>query len=457
MQTWMRRWLEGIEPWFASIGLANLVVGTSSILIPLTVSEVFGRSVGSLGLLAGLVSLMGVLGSLVWGRLSDAAHRRKPFVILSFATACACFAGIAAAGSFRQLLILNMVFNLFWVANASVSVLIVIENRAQPLWESRISRLNQIGALGWVSGLGLGAVFLAIAPRAMDEAAAIRLLFAIIAGGAGVAAVLAVRFVPRTTPRFTRRRFRGAILALGNMLVERGRFSPFHLYHRLHPRLLPRILLGVAGFRPGTKRFLVSTWLAFMGLGFFGIPLPLLLADRFSFSSSWVFTLFVIQHAAIVVAYPLTARRIKQTGNKRVLFGALSIRLVIFSAMAIALTVSRSIPSTPVLVAFFLVYGLTWSAFQVSGVALISRLAKPENRGAALGLYNAAAGVGWILAGAGSGYLAESAGYQAAFGASGVFLAASLAALTLVPQPAAVPHAKLPQPSDSREGGPRLA
>ncbi|MEI6172090.1 MAG: hypothetical protein WCQ45_06425, partial [bacterium] len=77
-------WSEG-ESWYAAVGLANLVLGASSILIPLALKSVLHRSVDSLGVLSSLVSVVGVLGSLVWGRLSDAAHRRKPFVVMSYA------------------------------------------------------------------------------------------------------------------------------------------------------------------------------------------------------------------------------------------------------------------------------------------------------------------------------------------------------------------------------------
>ena len=90
----------------------------------------------------------------------------------------------------------------------------------------------------------------------------------------------------------------------------------------------------------------------------------------------------------------------------------------------------------PWLVAAFAVYGVTWSYFQLSGIALTSRLAREENRGAALGLYNALAGFGWILAGLGSSFVAERAGYTVSFAIAAGLLAISLAVLRFVPNPA---------------------
>lgn len=435
MRVSLRKWWQEAEPWYSATGLANITMGTSSILIPLMIAQVLHYSVADLGVLSSLVSLVGVIGSLIWGRLSDAVHRRKLFIVMSFAGVSLGFAGIALAQSFTTVLLLNMMLNFFWVANAAVTILIVIENQEESRWEGKIGHLNQIGALGWVTGLVFGSLSLAAASRFIGESTAIRILFAILALGAAGASLLAVRFVPRTTPRFTQRQFRGRIVALGNFLVERGRFGPYHLYHRFNPHRLPALLWGEGGLRSETKRFLVATLLAFIAVGFFAVPVPLLLSQRFGLPSSTVFLYFVVLNSGVVLAYPLASRRIKRAGNKAVQQGALAVRLVLLVAASIYLTVSRAVPPTWVLASFFLAIGVTWSFFQLSGVALASRLAKPENRGQTLGLYNAIAGVGMIIAGATSGLLSEYIGYQATFAASAVFIAASLLVLHRLPIP----------------------
>jgi MFS family permease len=81
----IRVWWREVEPWYVVASVACLVQGTASVLIPLAVSTVLGRSVASLGVLSSLVSFVGVVGSLTWGRLADAAYRRKPVLVLSYA------------------------------------------------------------------------------------------------------------------------------------------------------------------------------------------------------------------------------------------------------------------------------------------------------------------------------------------------------------------------------------
>ena len=430
----MRTWWKEREGWFWAVGLANLVLGTSSVLIPLLLSDVLRESVGALGILASSVSLAGVLGSLVWGRLSDAVHRRKPFVVASYVVSAGCLAGIAFSTSYVQLLVLNTVMNFFWVANASVTVLLVIESGRKADWERKIGQLNQFGAVGWLLGLAFGTAVMAIGLSVSGPERVIRALFLAVSVMGLAAGLLAARRIPRTVPVFVQRRFRGMFLAVGNFLTERARFSPLHLYHRLRLRRVWKALTRSGGFEPGTKRFLATTLLAFVGLGLFGIPLPLLLAERFDFSASIVFLLFMIQHAGIVAAYPVAARRIQLRGNRKIHAASLATRLVLFLGASICLAFSQRPPHPAILLVAFVIYGVTWSFFQLSGTALTTRLARPANKGLALGLYNALAGVGWIIAGVVSGVLAEQVGYAASFGGAAVFVVLSLLVLRKIPK-----------------------
>ena len=442
----LRTWWQDIEQWYFAVGLANLALGTSSVLIPLSVAKVFDHSVGAVGLLASLASLVGVLGSLFWGRLSDAAHRRKPFIILGYAAAGLCFLGVSLAHSFYQLMILNMLLNFFWVANASVTILIVIENSTEESWERRIGHLNQIAAIGWVLGLAVGSVWMQWVPAMLGELTAIRILFWAMGLAGLTATLMAALTIRRTIPQFTQREFRGVILAMGNFISERARFAPLHLYHRLHPKRVIALLTRVEGFRPGTKRFFLSTLISFVGLGFFGIPLPMLLSQQFGLPSSSVFFFFVLQHVGIVLAYPLASRRIRRLGNRYVQMGSLGARVALFGGFAAYLAFFEKTPPLVVLILAFIVYGVTWSYFQLSGIALTSRLASEQNRGSALGMYNAIAGIGWIIAGIGSGLAAENGGYPLTFAIAGGMLILSLLVLLFVPDPTADSDAKQTEP-----------
>lgn len=423
----MRRLPAWIEPWFAAFYLANLVMGTSSILIPLKLDRVLDLGPSHLGLLSSVTSIAAVVGSLVWGRLSDAVHRRKAFVVLSYLIVGISHWGLAMSTSFLGLMLHNAVLSLFWVANASVAVLLVIEGADPRAWESHISALNLSGAIGWLSGLVLGGGVVSTAVGLLTDRIGIQVLLLGLGGTAMLAAGLAGWLLPGTPLRFTDRRFRGIMIAVGNLLLEVWRFNPLHLYHRFSLRRLPAL-------RRETRAFLVASFLAFAGIGFFAVPLALLLSQRLGFSSSTVFFSYVLLHSGIVLAYPFALRRIRRRGNRKVQIGALSVRLVLLVVGGAALWVGTPIPWTATALFLFLI-GMTWSFFQLSGVAFASRLAAPENRGLALGTYNAVAGTSTILAGVTSGYVAERFGHQATYIAAAALLLAAVILLAQLRDP----------------------
>ena len=418
-----------IEPWFASFLVANIVMGTSSVLIPLKMDRILHLGPSHLGLLSSSASVAAVVGSL-WGRLSDAVHRRKAFVVLSYVMMGALHVGLAFAPSFPGLLLYNTLLSFFWIANASVAVLLVIERRQEPMWEASIGVLNLSGALGWLlglvaGGLGIGATLTSLSERTGMQALLLS-LSVIGFASAGIAAWL----IPATRPVYTRRRFRGTMIAVGNLLLEVWRFNPLHLYHRFSLRRLREL-------RRETRLFLLASSLAFTGIGFFAVPLALLLSQRLGFQPSQVFYGYVMLHVGIVVAYPFAFHRIRRRGNRRVQIGALGVRLALFALAAGILGFVQELP-WPAVAAFLFAVGLTWSFFQLSGVTLASRLAKPENRGLALGTYNAVAGASTAIAGISSGYLAQHFGHEVTYAVAAILLLGAVTVLWRLPDPVAL-------------------
>ena len=269
----MRSVRHSIEPWYAAFLLANFVMGTSSVLIPLKLDRILAQGPRELGILSTCASAAAVLGSLLWGRLSDAVHRRKAFVVASSLTVGITHAGLALSVTFAGLVVCNTLLSFFWIANASVAVLLVIERKDDREWEASITALNLFGALGWLLGLVAGALGVTTTLVMLSEGLGIRTLLIVLSGLGFVAAGLAAWLIPSTRPVFTQRRFRGLIIAVGNLLLEAWRFNPLHLYHRFSPKRLRDL-------RRETRQFLLASALAFAGIAFFGMPLALLLSQR---------------------------------------------------------------------------------------------------------------------------------------------------------------------------------
>lgn len=79
--------------------------------------------------------------------------------------------------------------------------------------------------------------------------------------------------------------------------------------------------------------------------------------------------------------------------------------------------------------------GVSWPFSQLSGVALASRLAKPGNRGLALGTYNAVAGASTAFAGVSSGYIAQHIGHHITDMVAATLLLEAVIVLWKLPDP----------------------
>jgi MFS family permease len=86
--------------------------------------------------------------------------------------------------------------------------------------------------------------------------------------------------------------------------------------------------------------------------------------------------------------------------------------------------------SATTFVILFLVYGLHFALAEGAEKALVADLTRPQQRGTAFGLYNAALGVGALLASIGFGLIYDRVSPSAAFG-TGAALAAIAALLLL--------------------------
>ncbi|MFQ6117823.1 MAG: MFS transporter, partial [Candidatus Bipolaricaulia bacterium] len=215
--------------WFYAFTLAFIAAGSASLLLPLFAVTVLRGTVGQIGLMASLASLAGVPFSILWGRLSDRLARRKPFVILAFAGAGVGLLLMGLSRSIGQLILFNALMNSAWVAGSAVSTLLAIEGIERNRWESRIGRFNRYTGAGWVSGLAIGAIWSHLAVGLPGSG--LRELFYLLAALDLGAMLLALRWIRERPVHFRRRGFPGAVVAVGNMLVERFRYAPFHLYY----------------------------------------------------------------------------------------------------------------------------------------------------------------------------------------------------------------------------------
>lgn len=404
--------------WYWAFLVVNVALGAFSQLLPLY-AYFLGASAGEVGLLAAVGSATNIVASLFWGKLADRTPRRRPLVLLGFWGIAACYALLAFLSRRGALFPLNAAATFLWMAAGTAATLLVLHAFPHERWEREIGRFNAFGGVGWTAGLILGALWTTALARLVGEGWGLRSLALMLALVAGFAGFLAFRSLPE--PRAVRRTsFLDWTSGIGTFVVERLRYGPTYLLEALSPRQILRFLQGRTAFGPELVLCYYGELLSFVGFALVFAPFPVFLRQKLGWPNEGVFALYVAHHAIGIFAYEWARRAIASWGHRPALAFALLVRVGIFAGFA---AVGRG-ASPWILPLLFALAGVTWSFFQLSTTALVSRLAPAELRGQGLGLYNAVAGLGNVIGAALGGYLADAFGYAAPFlsGAALLFL-----------------------------------
>jgi len=420
------------QHWFWSFFAANSVAGAASPLLPLYV-YFLGGGPREVGQMVAAASAVGVVASVLWGRLSDRTQRRKPMILISFGGLAVAYGTLPFVNRVSQLICLNAFVSLAWMASVTVAVLLIMESHSKSDWERQIGRFNVFSGLGWTAGLALGAAWTSFMHLLVGEGWGLRSLGAVISVLGAVATALAVLWVREPPLHISARTFRGMTTTVGTFLHERFRFAPTHLYHLLRPVQLLRFLQGRSAFGPELALWYYGALLAFLGFSMVFVLLPVFLRSELGWPNEIVYAVYLIHHAASVIAFRWARRAVDQWGHRPAVGLALVIRAIVFTGWAGVGAVIGGW-AVPVL---FVMAGLTWSYFQLASTAVVSRLAPAGLKGQSLGMYNALAGLGNMTGALIGGYLAESFGYQAPFLAGAALVMLSLPILLLEGRPLA--------------------
>lgn len=399
------------DRWFYGALLANVAQGGSSLLIPLFAVGILGATVREVGLITGVASFVGVLAGLLWGRLSDRLRRRKPFVLLGFLGLTISLFLMGWSQSVGQLILLNSLLNLTWLASAAVVTLLALGGTDQQRWESRIGALHRYLGSGWVLGLLLGSAWTGFIGLLLGgQEMSLRSLFFLLASLAAAGALVAWRWITEAPlPRpVEERRFQGLTLAMGQ-LIERFKFAPFRLHHIANPRRLWMAIRGGNEFGPALTRYFYAVVILFMGFSMFFIPYPIFMKDVLQLGSATIFALWVV-HSGTSAYFNLKVGQLAERWTSpRVQSGALILRASVFLAVGLVLPLlAKSQGLAIVLIGFFfLLTGLSWAGVNITAIAIISKLAKEGLRGQALGTYHSLSGLGWVIGSIVGGQIAK--------------------------------------------------
>ena len=301
-----------------------------------------------------------------WGRVSDSIGRKKVLILTLFGSAISYI--ILAFAPTITTVILSRILSGFMAGNISIAFAYVTDITDN---ENRSAGLGKVSAglgLGFMTGPAIGGLL-----AGNDVANANYILVALSGAGINLIAMLAtIFFLKESLPVEDRRPF-GSVLNL----FEKGTFSP-------EKTILPLIICGLIFY----------TAMSLMEAIF-----PLWSNSIFNYGPTNIGTVFfVLGFIGVVIQGGLIGPMTKLIGERKLvqiasLSVALGLILIGLSLDEVTLWIGLSF------------YGMGAAIFNPSLSSLISKRAKPYERGKFLGQYQSASAMGRIIGPAFSGVL----------------------------------------------------
>lgn len=402
--------------WFYSYLPQGIAGGATSPLIPLF-AYALGASLGDVGIIAAATSVASVPAFMLWGSLSDRLKARKAFLVLGFLGTAASFFAMGICFNLSEFYLANLLIGFLGAASAPVGAVLVMETTERERWPSRLAFMSQLTGVGYIAGLSLGAVWLAVGPAILGSMSAMRGLFVIGAALGLLAGFLAGIWLEEPREYLERRSIH---LVEALYRVERVKFLPMRMLHYLDFRNRKASKLS----RP-LRSYLGTVFLLFSGFTAFYGFFPILLEQVYGLSESEVFAVYIAGQVASVTAYLRVGQWVRDRGSRRTQLYASLGRTVLFPSFLLFVLVPLS--PAAILAGILLLHagvGLCWALINISGSTLVSDLAPEDARAEAMGAYNAVQGFGSILGPLLGGFVAEFYGYPAGIGVSVAFILA---------------------------------
>lgn len=390
--------------WFIGYLFSNLAGGIISPLIPLFVVVYLGLSVFYVGITTSIVSLASIPALIAWGNVSDSIKKRKIFILIGFVGSFAALIPISLAVNLTVYLFIQITFQILAMASVPVSTLIIMENVEKSKWPGVMSRFNLIASLGTLIGLFVGTILLEFVG---SSGKFLVFLYELASFVYLIAALFTFLFVPEP----------GKVLSRKNLerihsvrIVERIRFFPSTIIHFVG------IGKGAGKLKTDMWAYLFCTCLLMTAFQLYFVPFPVYIIEKLHGTSFTVFVMYLLNSFFGTIAYRFTGRVVQKFGIKRVLAGALSTRVGLFSAMSVVpFIMFIHVNFLYFALAFYGVMGGLWGFIGISEVSYISRIAEEHTKGKAIGYYNSLNGLGQIIGGVSSGVIAEIYGYGVDF------------------------------------------
>ncbi|MBU7022365.1 MAG: MFS transporter [Theionarchaea archaeon] len=380
-----------IPRWFYTFMPFKFAAGCSSPLIPLLIISLGGKAT-DISLVSSAYSIVSMVFLILWGKLSDATQKRKPFLVIGFAGFSLILLMFSEARTFYHVFYLQVASAVFAAATVPVSSVFILRSARKEYWDQAIGEFNRIGGYAWALGLLAGTLLLPIL--------GVGALFVAL-GIIGLFSSLSFQKMVSEKPIYINR---DSIKSFAYMTTEKLRFMPSLIIH------LPRFIRFESD---RLKNFYLSSFVLFMSSGLIFTPFVYFLTTKGA-SASFVFLISFFNSLISAYTYSRVAKRVALLGGFAVLRRGLALRGAFFLVLVPA-SILAGYAAVGIAAVCYAIFGYTWAQISISSNSVMSRLAIKGKEGEIMGMYNFMSSLGLIVGNMISGIVVDFLGFPAEF------------------------------------------
>lgn len=377
--------------WFYTFTPFKFAVGCSSPLIPLLIISL-GGTAADISFVSSAYSMVSMVFLVVWGKLSDATQKRKPFLIAGFAGTSLTLFFFSQARSIADAFVLQVISAVFAAAIVPVSSVYLLRSARKEFWDQAIGEFNRINGYAWAFGM-LAGTFLLIF-LGMET------LF-IFLGVISFVSVALFQKMVREKPIYINR---DNIIFFSNIITERLRLMPSYVIH------LPQFMKFES---KRLKHFYLASFVLFVSSGLIFTPFVYFLTEKGA-TASFVFFISFLNSLISAYFYSRTAKKVALFGGFSILKKGLLLRSLFVGILAAA-SLFAGYASVGLAAVCYGVFGYTWAQITISSNSVMSRLAVQGKEGKIMGMYNFMISLGLITGNLISGIVVDSMGFTVEF------------------------------------------
>lgn len=383
-----------------------------STVIPLYVIFL-GGDIGEVAIISALQNGAVTIGSLVWGRIIDRFHSKRPILVTSFLFVLLCSIGMYFTNSVYVLYLLAVVLGFFMVARSPVTQLLVMESVQKNLWSWLFARTSIIGSLGMLVAMIIGTV----GSFYFD----LRPYFLICAASSGIAMILSTSVkgdgihIERSSIAHS---LHGLRYSISNHHFVFPKFLEAYDFRHIIALFKGKISNEIGIF------YLASFFFYFGSNVYFTAWTPFLKNQHFS--NGDVFLNYAVQMITMLLVFFIAPKIISRFGEERSTILAHIPRILAVLIPAISLFFMAGALGFPVTITSACLMVIAFSIFSTSSSVIFFKSIPQGFEGKYLGVNSAVTGVGVFAGSLVTGELTKSLGYAAMFVTASAVLVVSL-------------------------------